>query len=141
MPLEALDLRASVLRGSSGSFTPPLSGDTSLSVFTINGFSATDGGTTDLPNSTEGDEITDLTIVTTPTDSNATVGTKTLTPTALVSGSGNLLEFDVTAENLAVQHYNVTLNVAAAPSIFTYLRPGGVDSYFRPDGVSIYLQP
>ena len=36
---------------------------------------------------------------------------------------------------------NAVYGEIVIPTVFTYLRPGGVDTYFRPDGTSIYIRP
>lgn len=92
-----------------------LSNDTSLSTFTVDGNNATDGGTVNLANGT-----TSVTVVATPTNGGATVGT--ITGDTGLSTGNNLLEFDVTAEDgVTTNHYNATLHVltAGAAEIFT----------------------
>ncbi len=89
-----------------------LSNDTSLSVWTVEGQNVTDGGTLNLANSYDGDVIGDLTIVVTPTNGGATVGTKTLTPSTMAVGN-NVLAFNVTSpDGVTTRHYSATLNVA-----------------------------
>ncbi len=90
-----------------------LSNDTSLSAFTIEGQTATDGGTLNLDNGYIDAQIGELVVVATPTHGGATVGPISLDPSLLAEGDNVPgLIFEVSAEDgSAPQLYNVTLHV------------------------------
>ncbi len=100
-----------------------LSNDTSLSVFTVEGQNVVDGGSLALDDTYIGDVIGDLTIVATPTNGGATVGTKTVTPSTMIVGA-NTLAFNVTAaDGVTTHHYTVTLNVSQVPAPVNTVAP------------------
>lgn len=84
---------------------PPLSNDTSLSIFTVDGNSVSDNDTINFTNGTMS-----VTVVAVPTHPSATVGAIS-GDSGLVTGD-NALTFDVTAEDgVTVQTYHITLHV------------------------------
>ena len=82
------------------------SSDKSLSVFTIDGSTVSNGGTVNKPYNT-----TSVTVVATPTSNVASVGTIS-GDTGLNTGSNNI-SFTVTAQNGSTQNYSVTVVVAS----------------------------
>lgn len=93
--------------GGGGGFpmmAPPLSTDTSLKTFTVNGTTAGTGSTFELPVGT-----TSVTVVATATDSGATVAIAGAT--GLVAGK-NTLTVTVTAADGSKKSYTVSINVA-----------------------------
>jgi hypothetical protein len=88
-----------------------LSGDKSLAVFTVNGNAVVDGGSVSLPAGT-----TSVSVVATPTDSNA--GATIAGRTGLVGGANSLV-VTVTAANGTTATYTVTLNVAVLSTVKT----------------------
>lgn len=100
--------------------------DTSLAVFTVAGQSAVDGGTLNLAYTYIGDVLADLAVVAVATNLGATVGAMTITPSPLIEGNSNVMEFDVTAQDgSTMQHYNVTLDVDAPPPPGVLIYTGG----------------
>jgi len=92
--------------GGGGGGGPPPNNDATLSVFTIDGDTVTDGSTVNKPYGT-----TSVTVVATPTDSNASV--EVIGDTDLVTGNTNTVTVNVTAaDGITQQQYNVTINVA-----------------------------
>ena len=112
----------------------PLSPDTSLSTFSVNGISVVYGSSVNLAAGT-----TSVNVVATPTSANAVVNV--MGKTGLQEGS-NTLSVEVTAENGATATYDVTLMVAAPapqyPAITSFTinnvevnSVNGVDYYYN----------
>lgn len=116
-----------------------VSSDVTLTSWTIDGTEVVGGpATIDLANTYDGTALSELTVVITPQNGGATVGTVSLVPDPLSVSADSVMSFVITAEDgVTTEDYEVTLHVLAS----RYRRPDGTSSYLRPDGVSYYLRP